>query len=181
MIRAILDGRKTQTRRPIVPQPEFPETLGELPCRFGAAGDLLWVRERWGYQRQFGNPRADVGGPIIYAADPTSLQFRGRAWRQSHFMPRAASRILLRINQIRTERLHQVTRADALAEGFDSGAEIADPIQWFHELWDRLSGDSDHCWKQNPWVWVVEFEIANQRHKGTKARRHEGSSQPPAT
>src|SRR5580765_7879873 len=99
MIRALLDGRKTRTRRVISPQPRTAAGV-KLPSRFGVIGDYLWVRERWGYLDQFTDPRTSACGEIVYAADASAGQLRGRTWRQSQFMPRSASRIPLRINQV---------------------------------------------------------------------------------
>jgi hypothetical protein len=165
MIRALLDGRKTQTRRVILPQPTRGKPPPHVDCRFGAPGERLWVRERWGYSRQFADPRAADGGPIVYAADPDASQLPGPAWRPSRYMPRSASRILLCIQQVRAERLTRITPADARAEGFDPAAEIADPIQWFRALWDELSSDAALRWEANPWVWVIGFEVINVNEK----------------
>jgi hypothetical protein len=136
MVLALLAGRKTQTRRIVMPQPhlvkQFPEgwagsnavvnmfTL--LRNRFGVPGDRLWVREAW---RIVSAAEAD----IEYRADkriarcPTSPEefWRGEAfdlmWRPSIFMPRWASRITLEVTDVRVERLQDISEADAKAEG----------------------------------------------------------------
>jgi hypothetical protein len=158
MVRALREGRKTQTRRLLVPQP-IRGQIHAAPCRFGEPGDCLWVRERWAYRNQFSNPRARDGGPIVYAADLKSSRFKGRAWRQSMYMPRIASRLTLQITSTRIERLNQITSTDARAEGFDPQGNFADPIQWFAELWDSLNVDHKLMWRANPWVWVIGFKV----------------------
>jgi len=146
MVRAILAGQKTQTRRPINPAPMMitdssavpwegdPETLAKLlkksgkACPFGQPGDLLWVRETWSQidDTEFGGERW-----IDYRATPKYPESSGRRpagwddepentplrWRQSIHMPRWASRILLRVTAVRVERVQDLSEQDAMAEG----------------------------------------------------------------
>jgi hypothetical protein len=165
MVRAILEGRKTQTRRAIVPQPKPINGDCSIVCRYGQAGDGLWVRERWGYLQQFQDRSAADGGPVVYAADAESSRFTGRAWRQSRHMPKLASRITLQVIAIRMQRLQQISKEDARAEGFDPGCGFADPIQWFHHLWDPLNADRGYGWLENPWVWAISFTVASVARK----------------
>jgi hypothetical protein len=168
MVRALLSGRKTQTRRAIVPQPVLgPVDHGErIPkpevapfrCRYGIPGDGLWVRERWGYRRQFNRKSARPAGPVVYAADESSAHLPLGAWRSSLHMPRRLSRIQLLITDVRMQRLQSISETDAPAEGFDPDGEMADPLQWFHRLWDALHPRGDLAWCCNPWVWVIVFE-----------------------
>jgi len=78
-------------------------------------------------------------------------------WRPSIHMPRWASRTTLEITGVRVERLQDISRGDAMAEGcpFPNMAEGDDPRQWFAELWAQINGAVS--WDANPWVWVVEF------------------------
>jgi hypothetical protein len=162
MVHAILDGRKTQSRRIIQPQPheadlDVPILDGKpIRCRYGLAGDRLWVRERWGYLRQFKNRRAAERGPIVYATDTGASGLRG-AWRPSRYMPRKVSRIALDIISIRIERLTQISQSDARAEGFDPITDGPDPIAWFRDLWDSITPAEGFRWNDNPWVWVIRF------------------------
>lgn len=147
MVRAILDGRKTQTRRPIKwKQTRFTE-IGERedgskwpwsedaehacdfwhPCPFGAVGDRIWVRETW----------ADAGAsapdlklyranypehvPSIYENVPPAKEIR---WTPSIHMPRTASRILLEITDVRVERLNAISEEDATAEGIPPAGSL---------------------------------------------------------
>jgi hypothetical protein len=155
MVRAILDGTKTQTRRAIVPVPEMIKRIRNVPrpvrdgefiaCQFGQVGDRLWVRERWAMEQD----------QVIYAADAAcSLALR---WRSSYVMPRSACRILLQVSSLRIERLAKITRTDARNEGYPGDMLIDDPIAWFRNLWDGLC-KPQHAWKMNPWVWVIGFK-----------------------
>jgi len=151
MVRAILDGRKTQTRRivkhrenrwecsddgltgkvwPFWPCYVYgePEPI-EMPCPYGVAGDRLWVREAWAVV-----PHVTDNGPKHRAkGDGTGVTWRadwnanpsGFKWKPSIHMPRWASRITLEITGVRVERLDDISEADAIAEGIESR-----PISW---------------------------------------------------
>lgn len=177
MVRAILEGRKTQTRRLINPQPQrfgFWVKENELlqACPYGEPGDLLWVRETWQMFRVYedtwnGGYEADLwNGPIprerpnhawiTYAADDPG----GRPWRPSIHMPRWASRITLRVTGVWIERLCEITTADAESEGFSPiyyGSAVS-AIEPFAEAWNAMYSKRGLGWSDNPWVWVVEFE-----------------------
>lgn len=139
MVRAILDGRKTVTRRVYKPAPGFPHQDGEVtgnpnesstwvewgPCPYGAPGARLWVRETWAAGRRFDKvaPRDIPAGSFIWyeATHPGDLHItdcgaRGR-WRPNIHMPRWASRILLEVLQIRVTRLHDITTGEIWNEG----------------------------------------------------------------
>jgi hypothetical protein len=79
-------------------------------------------------------------------------------WQQSRYLPRAASRVLLRVESTRAERLQSIGVADARAEGYPADSELS-PIDWFHRLWDRLTMAETLRWEANPWVWVVKFTV----------------------
>ncbi|HCM5084710.1 TPA: hypothetical protein N3K56_003911 [Klebsiella aerogenes] len=222
MVRALLDGRKTQTRRPIKwKQTRFTE-IGERedgskwpwsedaehacdywhPCPFGAIGDRIWVRETWGvvsheldedgriqswmpdrpatviHEMPFGN--GYYSGHAIYAADgdftwgdDDGYEDGRSCWKPSIHMPRAASRILLEITDVRVERLNAISEEDAMREGIDADrlAESQDNYDciadhnmtgrptakgYFSDLWQSIYGEES--WKASPWVWVIEFK-----------------------
>lgn len=144
MVRALLDGRKTQTRRavkishrtpglaaclmPTDPARVRPDLAAEL-CPYGHPGDRLWVRES-GWERSERTAKmmregADTWPRFAYAADDWSDQDRAdfKAWgfkaRPSIHMPRWASRITLEITGVRVERLQEIIDADAEAEGIE--------------------------------------------------------------
>ena len=156
MVRAILRGSKTQTRRPILPEPDMIRRTNRVPqpmrdgepiaCRFGGVGDRLWVRERWAMESH---------DRIAYAADANGNGTH--RWRPSYMMPRTACRIVLQITSRRIERLARISDLDARGEGYPADS-VNDPIDWFRELWDGLC-KPEHTWKRNPWVWVIGFEI----------------------
>ncbi|HCF1158770.1 hypothetical protein [Pseudomonas aeruginosa] len=138
MVRAILEGRKTVTRRVVKPQPDFlgsmvdPNTPfktldaglhARITCPYGEPGDRLWVRETWGLQvRSYGG---GAGEFIVYrATNPDAIYCRsseGREypvkWKPSIHMRRHSSRILLEITAVRVERLQDISEEQALAEG----------------------------------------------------------------
>lgn len=144
MVRALLAGTKTQTRRPLRdgtwldPKEGVirmcsagPATTGfqRVPCPYGQPGDRLWVRETWAPHFIYeGIKPADIpidgGSCLFYRADDgivggcTASQ-RAKSWRPAIHMPRAASRITLEVVGVRVERLQDISEADAIAEGVD--------------------------------------------------------------
>ena len=141
MVRAILDGTKTQTRR------IFKE--GRTPFY---AGQYLWVKETWRLER--------VGkvSQVIYR---TADGFVGSKWKSSLFMPKKFTRLVLQVECVKTEKLQDITDEDAWAEGmrlpiFSSSSS---PRDQFHKLWDIINAKKGYSWDSNPLVWVVEFKI----------------------
>jgi hypothetical protein len=140
MVRAILDGSKTQTRRLISPQPVWGLNKGCLKpcwnwkqygfltdngghnvcmppyCPYGQPGDRLWVRETWKHIFP------ECGGPIEYRADHGEDSAISGGWKPSIHMPRSASRIDLGIVSVRVERLQAISEDDAYAEGYKPNA-----------------------------------------------------------
>jgi hypothetical protein len=131
MVKAILEGRKTQTRRVI----KFHEWFLDEYTRFGRheiqseidcpyqVGDILWVRETWA--QHDGQPYADGQSDMVtvYRADACDLTLAMiDKWRPSIFMPRWASRITLRVTGVKVERVQEISEEDAKAEG----------IPWVH-------------------------------------------------
>jgi hypothetical protein len=193
MVRALLSGTKTQTRRVVKPQPYadeqgnacwngsnfgqdgrgplFRSLASPVPssrtkrvhCPYGAPGDRLWVRETW----------CSLTTGFAYAADPIWSRAPGERWRPSIHMPRAASRITLEITGVRVERLQDISEPDAQAEGCalecmtptgdDSGSAIHGP-GGYRALWESINGPGS--WEANPWVWVVEFAAASLGERG---------------
>lgn len=196
MVRAILDGRKTQTRRLMKypPRHNFPEgavgawcwstgrsssfgvsSEAEMRackpgwCEYGGRGDRLWVRETFcpmGSTRPAGywtDPKWR-GRECFYAADNDRPTWAGK-WKPSIFMPRALSRITLRVESVRVERLQEISEEDAGAEGVDmsalpEGASLRRALgsnrNAFRILWDSINRKRAP-WESNPWVWVVSF------------------------
>lgn len=187
MVRALLDGRKTQTRRVLkvpnhpavadwVLDSEFRATArahseevarqyvttfpyGRVRCKYGKPGDRLWVREtRW-----------RSGG---YAAtDKARYENCGKV--AAIHMPRWASRITLEVTGVRVERLQAISEADAKAEGVEpyrcpqadalmnavgGGMKPIPYTSGFANLWNEVNGKT-YPWSSNCWVWVVEFKV----------------------
>lgn len=156
MVRAILAGTKTQTRRVVkgnlgaICKGNIPLVADISRCPYGQPGDRLWCRETWGEHCS--------NKSIVYRADFGAGEFDPvNRWRPSIHMPRIASRILLEIESVRVERLNDISRGDAMAEGcpFPNMASGPDPRKWYSGLWDEINGAGS--WAANPWVWVVEF------------------------
>lgn len=174
MVRAILNGRKTQTRRIIDPQPttslvqgvECPEfwSAGKfrLKCPYGQRGDLLWVKETYTLT-QHGKPvyRADSRDADGFLWGSVAADPKGVKWKPSIFMPRRLSRIALEITGLLVDRLQYISNADCWEEGMcdDTNPESKASRKWFSELWESINGPGS--WDANPWVWVIEFRRVN--------------------
>jgi hypothetical protein len=151
MVRAILAGIKTETRR--------------LKPRKIEVGDVVWVRET--------HQPNKIGG-AIYAADYTDVEIAGlKPWKPSLFMPRELSRIQKVVTGVRIERLQDITDKGAIAEGIEifrgcreyvvpiaKGIGIAetDPLDAYARLFDSLHGPG--TWESNPEVQVISWAEA---------------------
>lgn len=158
MVRAILDGSKTQTRRIVKMKTPKVRTLLDYsvdglcvgPCPQGNTGDRLWVRETFGL---LGDEEQHV---LHYRATHPRAHVTG--WTPSIHMPRRASRITLEITGVRVERLNDIGQFDAAAEGVIPDDE--DFVGAFMALWESIAGPGS--WDANPWVWVIEFKRMEQ-------------------
>lgn len=172
MVRAILEGRKTVTRRVVAPQPPAGVTQlyhGAAPGRWRSPGkdvwveirapyqpgDILWVRETWvAWSPTYGTePR------LIYKADDNVPS--GVKWNPSIHMPREAARIFLRVTGVRVERLRDMVLGDVLIEGIKEADEYEKTWDRWHQTWNRTIKTKElpvYGWEVNPWVWVINFE-----------------------
>ena len=185
MVKAILDGRKTQTRRAIKPtkQTEWllcggwaddyikdPGNYLVQHCPYGQVGDRLWVRETWqDYCPLWSGAWCGHGtkeGIIkehqpVYKADKPELWLRNEQpplkWRPSIHMPRWASRINLEITEIRAERLQEIRYLGIFLEGIPEQGGFEKNFKAFKRLWDSLNAKK-YPWSSNPWVWVISFK-----------------------
>lgn len=135
-------------------------------CRY-EIGSLLWVREEFakdGWQIWY---RADCDkGPANEVCQyQDGSDFEG-VWRPSTQMPRWASRITLRLTDVRVERIQQITCADAIAEGIMPAAnsqtidfDTPDPRARYRAMWNYLNGRRGYPWESNPWVWRLSFDV----------------------
>ena len=143
MVRAILDGKKTQTRRPVKEYVEYePE-------------DILYVRETFAnISKAF--PNNIYSSNIYYRASATERDLKwfkaeGWNWKPSIHMPKEAARIFLKVTNVRVERLQDIASIEAGKEGFGNRAH-------FIEKWNEIYSDKGYEWESNPYVWVIEFE-----------------------
>ena len=172
MVKAILDGRKTQTRRVIHPHLKKDEagwmvcltsfrkpyaidthdddgrSMRRVPAPY-QRGDVLWVREAWA---------KDIGRYMYRAnySDTEKFYMNGReikmAWRPSIHMPREAARLFLRVKDVRIEKLQDISPLDINAEGIKNierdeyDVEMSDEAMeqfMFEELWDSTINPAD--------------------------------------
>jgi hypothetical protein len=188
MVQAILAGHKTHTRRTkglekvnLNPNARMsPSNRGDnnwhfyyhdggsrhpiIKCPYGKKGDVLWVRETFCYNDDDG-----YSSEFSYKSDhPTA-----KGWKPSIHMPKDASRIWLRIKDVKVERLQAISDSDARKEGIEifwkkemNAFEIIEsksitswtriPSDTFKSLWKSINGYKS--WNDNPWIWVIEFE-----------------------
>lgn len=179
MVRAILEGKKSQTRR--IAKPRVNPSLLEpgtwsdeyvlhpgnrewlmRDCPYGAPGDRLWVREAFIHEPAEYLPEASTSIPYrpastVYRADCAG-DTRGHGWSSPIHMPRWASRITLEVTGVRVERLQAISEADAHAEGIDGEqlfrAQGYSPSA-YQRLWESINGLGS--WDANPLVWVLAF------------------------
>lgn len=150
MVKAILEGRKTQTRRIIKPRNEsglfqvgIDKQTGkvvtiwacdgneqweyDMSCPYGDIGNTLWVRETWSLNPFFNETEVHdnedhdiISNDEPYLYKAKDKPFEGHKWRPSIFMPRKAARIFLEVTGIRVERLQEINEEDAKAEGIQA-------------------------------------------------------------
>jgi len=184
MVRAILDDRKTQTRR--IFHPPAPDTAtcdisvqvatGEYRPRY-AIGDRLWCRESFAVEYEDGRViyRQDRAaryprGPIFYMAS----NYEPERWRPSIHMPRWASRLTLTVTDVRVQRVQDISEADALAEGTEPVLVPPDGgscphVEGFRSLWDSLNAARGYDWETNPWVTAITFTAERRNIDAEKA------------
>ena len=187
-VRAILDGRKTCTRR--IVKDGIPDDAmwgytaftpkGYISCRGVYADgygegffklpyqpeDILYVRETWGHPISLNSNKQ-----YVFRADKiTESGFKNDShiWHPSIHMPKEAARIWLNVTDVRVERLQDMTDDDAEAEGcFD----YTSTALGFPDVWDSTIKKSDvdrYGWDVNPWVWVIEFGRCEKPKKDVK-------------
>lgn len=183
MVKAILDGRKTQTRR-IVKIPQWMQKMSpdlsrafpdnafgvtpclQVPCAYEGDPSVQRLRNPWMWPEpsrlwireswthyDIWKPGPEGYGKILYKATDELGPYK--KWHPSIHMFRGDSRINLEITNVRVERLECISHADARAEGMVE-SERESVTDAFHNLWDKINGKK-HPWSSNPWVWVIEF------------------------
>lgn len=203
MVRAILEGRKTQTRREIknihiedgyakgtvnfeCKKKEFYEAginvsrenlnfpfVGLLDlCKYGKVGDLIWVKETWAIEKR-------KEKRLVYKCRLNDFPIENDRWKPSIHLPKASSRIWAMIEDIRVERVQDISESDAMAEGVieyedftfknyftkkglraEDGVEIVLAKGSFQSLWISINGQAS--WDANPWVWVIQYRLLSK-------------------
>ncbi len=194
MVKAVLSGSKVCTRRSLKPQPVIGED--RLPDLDGypwkppyQKDDILYVRETW-------SQYAKGGGCLSYTAykadypynenddgEKITIEAEAFKWSPSIHMPKDLARILLKVTNVRVERLNDISDDDCLKEGIEVISNDPDEYfcrdyskkrsieNWtffneneresFKTLWNSIYNN----WDSNPWIWVIDFEVVNN---GTK-------------
>jgi hypothetical protein len=155
---------------------EFGEYYINVRCPYGEKkGDRLWVRETW--LDQIGDQsigyylyRADL--PWHWNAEDTehgeevAMNAEDYKWKPSIHMPREASRILLEVDEIKIERIQDISTDDIKVEGIiQRFPKVNDQFTpdilkgQFFELWNSINSKRGFGWDKNPWVWVVKFKV----------------------
>ncbi len=152
MVRAILEGRKTQTRRVLKNPLDYGCQIPVDSATIHPFGNRLWVRETFSISSNGYFYRADV-------KQPETIKY---SWRPSIFMPRKASRITLEVLSVRIERLQNISSMDVIQEGIQSGPakhwyHAPDGTEKYRALWDSLNKKRGFGWETNPFVWVIQF------------------------
>ena len=222
MVKALLDGRKTMTRRIVKcdhkitdigtpddwnngrahPNMKRFEDWGDkhgyhlfnissgstiaMQCQHGQKGDLIWVKERWAHDAPTDDDARrsvesdGMNGGVYYYADCNEFDRVSLKWKSSRYMFKWASRITLKITDVRVERLQEITEDDSLKEGIDMESDYASlciniesapypsdlergsaAITVFKKLWDSINRKK-YPWSSNPWVWVISFDVIQQ-------------------
>jgi hypothetical protein len=180
MVQAILDGRKTQTRR-LLSSPHGFDVLWKMEGDLAIfneedtplnvivkatyqPGDILYVRETWAESAML---------EYFYKANGDERIQPTIKWKPSIHMPKAAARIFLKVTAVKAERLQDITEADAIAEGIEevgpflrnkyteflnpvNGALSSTATAAFKRLWENINGDES--WKANPYVFAYSFQ-----------------------
>lgn len=170
MVLALLEGRKTQTRR-LYREREcdnVEDPLGalfSLPSPYGSPGDLLWVREAITCTslNKRPPPYDDDVATAAYEADGQTTALDRWPWKRwrlpGMFMPYGLRRITLEITEVRVQRLQEISEEAARAEGIPTTVGYDVPgagLKWFSTIWDRINGT--RCpWASNPFVWALTF------------------------
>jgi len=134
-------------------------------CQFHP-GDRLWVKETYYPCR---NADQELRGDCIYKTDDDAKLIIKGEWEPAIFMPRWANRITLGVTGIRTERVQDITEADAIAEGCPESKLISAqdgkpfnvviPTFWFEDRWNKSYAKRGYGFESNPWVWVIDFKL----------------------
>ncbi|MBO3333458.1 hypothetical protein [Clostridium perfringens] len=178
MVRAILAGEKTCTRRIVkfprdIMKKSFKEVIDYIKPPY-KVGDILYVRETWNINPSWEFDKNYINLPskeskYIYKA---TNDFNG-GWKPSIHMPKEAARIFLKVTSVRAERLKDITDEGCYQEGISgtsfydeaehiqiAGIGLNDSLERtaFSLLWNSTVREEKYSWEGNPWVWVIGFK-----------------------
>ena len=186
MVRAILEGRKTQTRRVAKPvkHPDLgnlytpgalamgrePQHVIDRACPLGQPGDRIYVRETFSRHPEWGQLAFRADGEEFEDADGWLWEPK---WMPSTHMPKELARIWLEITGVRVERIQEISEADAIAEGVNRIAHGREgsyysafrneqhPKNWIYpdDAFRELWESTGGDWDANPWVWAIDFKV----------------------
>jgi hypothetical protein len=183
-VRAILEGRKTQTRRVIIPQPDGVTDDG-IPWIYKSVevAERILMTTKFVTHAENGSPFVkrinckygvpgdrlwvreawypvpkSYGGGVHYRATDENDFLPGMKWKPSIHMPRLESRIMLEIVGIRVERVQEIKSVDTLAEGAPNLSGLNSDV-WFMNEWNSINAKRGYSWESNPCVFVIEFEV----------------------
>lgn len=155
---------------------KIPGMTYSFSCPYGKPGDLLWVRETWAicsratdlakvYYRAHERASHTEFHKLIPVDKIGNAQPTWPKWKPSIFMPRWASRTTLQIISVRVERLSDISKQDAIAEGIKDINPLVDrhtfpEIHEYAKIWESINGAGS--WAINPWVWVIEYKVYHQ-------------------
>jgi len=187
MVNALQEGTKAQTRRICQynkaydifydgkHEVEAEQTIENMkPCKY-KVGDILWVRETWQHTKCLNLKDDNELYGYVYKASPNGKDFQVNMlhwkWKPSIFMPKEAARFYLQIEEVRCERLNDISEADAIAEGIEqefdtfldysakskTGSYYLNAVESYATLWDKINDKGS--WSKNPFVWVIKFNV----------------------
>lgn len=189
-VKAILEDRKSQTRRVIKPQPiskisewnmlpkkkrqpavywkdmyygGYPNLIKD--CPYGKLGDRLWVKETWAVISYPDGTTARKFETVYKANDNSGYPYQIK-WKPPRFMFKKYARIWLEITDIRVEMLQEINESDSVNEGVvrpkKDGTKYLNSRLAFKDLWNSIH-KKEHTWRDNPFVWVISFKKVNQQ------------------
>ena len=196
MVKAVREGRKTVTRRVIIPQPKNvyvtlgdPESwyteqiCGERIIPRYQPGDLLWIKETYCHGIEWDDCKPSEvdplcgGNDIWYFADGERPTEGWGKKRSSRFMPKWVARTWLKVVSVRPERLQDISPEECYAEGIESqfskdyknreNIPVMPLIKRFIRLWDSINAKRGYSWESNPFVWRIEFKELKHLKQGS--------------
>lgn len=184
MVMALLDDRKTQTRRLITPQPDSDVPIKKVPhyteiekhwgkfcvtTKDGESvlikpkykvGDIMWVRETYQHTNILNLNQIDEYYGYVYKADDIEENWssiEGWRWKPNIFMPKDACRLFLKVTGVKPQRLQDISVDEIKAEGVNWTIDYyPNLMQLWEDLWVSINGIDS--WNQNPYVWAYTFE-----------------------